>query len=85
MCLVQAGVGHALLIIILAVLVTVLTTMSLSAICTNGVVEGGGACVIAGTILEHDSNDTVAYSTVKHACGNGAHNPSVVCTLWALM
>jgi len=39
----QAGVGYTLLIILLSSLVTLLTTSSMSAICTNGQVRGGGA------------------------------------------
>ncbi|KAJ6643632.1 Bumetanide-sensitive sodium-(potassium)-chloride cotransporter [Pseudolycoriella hygida] len=38
----QAGIGLSLLIILLSYLVCVLTTLSLSAICTNGEVKGGG-------------------------------------------
>ena len=38
-----AGVGHSLLIVVLSMTVVTLTTLSLSAICSNGVVEGGGA------------------------------------------
>eukprot|EP00117_Sycon_ciliatum_P037425 scpid38063/ scgid28000/ Solute carrier family 12 member 2; Basolateral Na-K-Cl symporter; Bumetanide-sensitive sodium-(potassium)-chloride cotransporter 1 len=39
----QAGIGQAILVILLATVVTVLTTLSMSAICTNGEVRGGGA------------------------------------------
>ncbi|XP_064609144.1 solute carrier family 12 member 1-like [Liolophura sinensis] len=39
----QAGIGLASVIILLSAVVTVLTTMSMSAICTNGEVKGGGA------------------------------------------
>ena len=39
----EAGVIFSILIIGLATVVTVLTTISMSAICTNGVVKGGGA------------------------------------------
>ncbi|XP_076812360.1 solute carrier family 12 member 2-like [Clavelina lepadiformis] len=39
----QAGVGFTLLIILLSSVVTVITTLSMSAICTNGQVRGGGA------------------------------------------
>lgn len=38
----QAGIGLAIAIILLASAVTVLTTLSMSAICTNGEVRGGG-------------------------------------------
>ncbi len=39
----QAGIGLASLIILLSTIVTVITTLSMSAICTNGEVKGGGA------------------------------------------
>lgn len=39
----QAGIGFSLLIVLLASIVTVITTLSMSAICTNGQVRGGGA------------------------------------------
>ncbi|XP_033108765.1 solute carrier family 12 member 2-like [Anneissia japonica] len=39
----QAGVGCATIIILMSTVVTVLTTLSMSAICTNGQVKGGGA------------------------------------------
>lgn len=38
----QAGIIHGTLVLLLASLVTVVTTMSMSAICTNGEVKGGG-------------------------------------------
>nr|BAM74642.1 putative Na-K-2Cl cotransporter [Anguilla japonica] len=39
----QAGVGLGIVIILLSVVVTTVTGLSMSAICTNGVVRGGGA------------------------------------------
>ncbi len=39
----QCGVGLASLIILLSAMVTTITTLSTSAICTNGDVKGGGA------------------------------------------
>uniref|UniRef100_A0ABM0M1K2 Solute carrier family 12 member 2-like n=1 Tax=Saccoglossus kowalevskii TaxID=10224 RepID=A0ABM0M1K2_SACKO len=39
----QAGIVLSVLIILLSAVVTVLTTLSMSAICTNGEVKGGGA------------------------------------------
>lgn len=39
----QAGIGYALLIVLLSSCVTSLTSISMSAICTNGEVKGGGA------------------------------------------
>ncbi|XP_076355508.1 solute carrier family 12 member 2-like isoform X1 [Tachypleus tridentatus] len=38
----QAGIGLALVVVLLATVVTILTTLSMSAICTNGEVRGGG-------------------------------------------
>ncbi|KAG0418014.1 hypothetical protein HPB47_005188 [Ixodes persulcatus] len=38
----QAGIGLAIAVILLASAVTMLTTLSMSAICTNGEVRGGG-------------------------------------------
>lgn len=38
----NAGIGYACVIILLASLVTTITALSMSAICTNGVVKGGG-------------------------------------------
>ena len=40
-CVAHAGVLFTLLIILLSAVVTVITTISMSAICTNGVVKGG--------------------------------------------
>ncbi|KAB5574617.1 hypothetical protein PHYPO_G00211060 [Pangasianodon hypophthalmus] len=39
----QAGSGLGIIIVLLSVVVTTLTCLSMSAICTNGVVRGGGA------------------------------------------
>ena len=39
----QAGIGLAVTIILLSAAVTIITTLSMSAICTNGEVKGGGA------------------------------------------
>ncbi|XP_060592142.1 solute carrier family 12 member 2-like isoform X2 [Ruditapes philippinarum] len=39
----QAGTGLATLVILLSSVVTVITSLSMSAICTNGIVKGGGA------------------------------------------
>lgn len=39
----QAGIGLSILVVCLSCVVTVLTTLSMSAICTNGQVKGGGA------------------------------------------
>ncbi|CAI9727615.1 solute carrier family 12 member 3-like isoform X1 [Octopus vulgaris] len=39
----QAGIGLSTVVILLAAVVTTITTLSMSAICTNGEVKGGGA------------------------------------------
>ena len=39
----QSGIGQTVLIILLSTVVTCITTLSMSAICTNGQVRGGGA------------------------------------------
>ncbi|XP_077971589.1 solute carrier family 12 member 1-like [Styela clava] len=39
----QAGMGLSIVIVLLSALVTTITTLSMSAICTNGQVRGGGA------------------------------------------
>ncbi|KAG7473878.1 hypothetical protein MATL_G00100390 [Megalops atlanticus] len=39
----QAGIGLGIVVIVLSVVVTTITGLSMSAICTNGVVRGGGA------------------------------------------
>ena len=38
-----AGIGLAVVVILTSVLITTITALSLSAICTNGEVQGGGA------------------------------------------
>ena len=38
----QAGIGAGLMIVLLASVVTTITALSMSAICTNGEVKGGG-------------------------------------------
>ena len=38
----QAGIGLGAMVIILATVVTTITSISMSAICTNGEVRGGG-------------------------------------------
>ena len=37
----QAGMGFSTLIVLLSAVVTIVTTLSMSAICTNGEVKGG--------------------------------------------
>ena len=42
----QAGIMMAIVIILLSAVVTVITTLSMSAICTNGEVRGGASGVV---------------------------------------
>ncbi len=39
----QGGIGLATMVVLLSGVVTTITTLSMSAICTNGEVKGGGA------------------------------------------
>lgn len=49
----QAGIGLATVIILLSAVVTILTTLSMSAICTNGEVKGGTVCCNSISITKH--------------------------------
>ena len=42
-CVGQAGILPMVSIILLSTVVTIITTLSMSAICTNGFIKGGGA------------------------------------------
>lgn len=43
----QSGIGQSLLIIALSAIVCIITTMSMSALCTNGEVKGGNANIFS--------------------------------------
>lgn len=47
----QAGIGYSTLIVAISVLVTSLTSMSMSALCTNGEVKGGGTYYVISRSL----------------------------------
>lgn len=47
----ESGIYEAVAIIVIASAVTLITTLSMSALCTNGVVLGGGAYVCMHCIL----------------------------------
>ena len=47
----HAGIGLTTIIILLATVVTLITSLSTSAICTNGEVKGGGMLYLAFTAL----------------------------------
>ena len=67
----QAGIGLTVVIILLASVVTVITPLSMSAICTNGEVKGGGAYYLISRSLGPEFgeiNDVLCGgSTVLHA------------------
>ena len=55
----QAGIIQAILIILLAGVVTTLTTMSMAAIATNGTVKGGGAYFMISRALGPEIGGTI--------------------------
>ncbi|XP_013170052.1 PREDICTED: bumetanide-sensitive sodium-(potassium)-chloride cotransporter-like isoform X1 [Papilio xuthus] len=63
----QAGVALTILIVLLSALVCVLTTLSLSAICTNGQVQGGGVYYLVSRSLGAEFGASVG---IIFACAN---------------
>ena len=59
----QAGIGLASLIILLSAVVTIITTLSMSAICTNGEVKGGGAYYLISRSLGPEFGELI-----EHTC-----------------
>ncbi|XP_013140300.1 PREDICTED: bumetanide-sensitive sodium-(potassium)-chloride cotransporter-like [Papilio polytes] len=63
----QAGIALTILIVMLSALVCVLTTLSLSAICTNGQVQGGGVYYLVSRSLGAEFGASVG---IIFACAN---------------
>lgn len=55
----QAGIGHTLVIVLMACLATTLTTLSMSALATNGIPAAGGCYSIIKTSLGQEFGGTV--------------------------
>lgn len=77
----HAGIGLATVIILLSALVTVITTLSMSAICTNGEVKGGGAYYLISRSLGPEfgglkllcivSTDAAMFGLLESLCSEG--------------
>jgi len=66
-CVAHAGILFTLLIILLSAVVTVITTISMSAICTNGVVKGGQSVQNEVPFLVHISGGASCNAKVMTA------------------
>lgn len=64
----QAGVGFSSVIIILSTVVTVVTTLSMSAICTNGEVKGGGAYYLISRSLGPEFGTVTLHLFIAVTC-----------------
>ncbi|KAH3837753.1 solute carrier family 12 member 1-like [Dreissena polymorpha] len=70
----QAGIGLATLIVLLSATVTSLTTISMSAICTNGEVKGGGAYYLISRSLGPQFGGSIGIVfTLANAVGAAMH------------
>ena len=64
----QAGIGLASVVVLLSMVVTIITTISMSAICTNGEVKGGGAYYLISRSLGPEFGALMLYREVVF-CG----------------
>ena len=58
----QAGIGLASVVVLLSMVVTIITTISMSAICTNGEVKGGGAYYLISRSLGPEFGALMLYT-----------------------
>ena len=77
----QAGISLAVIIILLSAAVTVITTLSMSAICTNGEVKGGGAYYLISRSLgpEFGESNTHVYMHTHTHTHTHTHKMLYVC------
>ena len=71
----QAGIGLAIVIVFISTAVTVLTSLSMSAICTNGEVKGGGTYYLISRSLGPEFGGAIglifSFASEKEKIGRG--------------